>query len=44
MAVVDTMAAGDTFTGLFLAGWTKALPVREILRQASAASVLGRIG
>lgn len=40
MPVVDTTAAGDTFTGYFLAGWVKGLPVKEILRLASAASAL----
>ena len=38
--VADTTAAGDTFTGYFLAGWVRGLPIQEILRQASAASAL----
>jgi ribokinase len=38
--VEDTTAAGDTFTGFFLAGIIKKLPIRDILRQASAASAL----
>jgi ribokinase len=36
--VEDTTAAGDTFTGYFLAGIIKELEVNEILRQASIAS------
>ncbi|MGD9559518.1 MAG: ribokinase [Oscillospiraceae bacterium] len=38
--VVDTTAAGDTFTGYFLAGVLRALPPDEVLRQASVASSL----
>lgn len=38
--VADTTAAGDTFTGYFLAGWAGGFPIREILRQASAAAAL----
>lgn len=38
--VTDTTAAGDTFTGYFLAGIMKQMPVREIVRQASAASAI----
>lgn len=36
--VVDTTAAGDTFTGYYIAGKTMGLPTPEILRQASVAS------
>ncbi len=35
---VDTTAAGDTFTGYFLAGLTAGLPVEEILRMSAKAS------
>ena len=38
--VVDTTAAGDTFTGYFLAGVTDGLPVEQILELASKASSL----
>ncbi|MDD4494383.1 MAG: ribokinase [Eubacteriales bacterium] len=38
--VVDTTAAGDTFTGYFLAGIAEDLPMREVLRRASLASAL----
>ncbi len=37
---VDTTAAGDTFTGYFLAGIAAGRPVEETLRQASAAAAL----
>lgn len=37
---VDTTAAGDTFTGYFLSGITKDLPMQEVLRISSAASAL----
>lgn len=36
--VVDTTAAGDTFTGYFLACVTEGLPVDEVLKKASIAS------
>lgn len=36
--VVDTTAAGDTFTGYFLAGWMEGLHPMELLRRASMAS------
>lgn len=36
--VVDTTAAGDTFTGYFLAGICEGLPIRQILRMAAKAS------
>ena len=35
---VDTTAAGDTFTGYFIAGYTEGMPVHEILRMASKAA------
>ena len=35
---VDTTAAGDTFTGYFLAGMTEGLPIRESLDLAAKAS------
>lgn len=38
--VVDTTAAGDTFTGFFLAGMAAAEPVERALRVASAASAI----
>lgn len=38
--VVDTTAAGDTFTGFFLACLAKGLPVPECLAKASVASSL----
>lgn len=38
--VVDTTAAGDTFTGYFVAGMLEGLAVPEILRRASMASAL----
>lgn len=36
--LVDTTAAGDTFTGYFLAGITEKLPIEKILEIASKAS------
>lgn len=36
--VVDTTAAGDTFTGYFLASYAKHEPIEECLRKASIAS------
>lgn len=38
--VVDTTAAGDTFTGYFLAGICEGLPIETTLRLASVASSL----
>ncbi len=35
---VDTTAAGDTFTGYFLAGLMEGMPVQDILRMSSKAS------
>lgn len=35
---VDTTAAGDTFTGYFLAGLAEGLPMKEILRRSAKAS------
>ena len=37
---VDTTAAGDTFTGYFLAGLCEGLPVPEILRMSAMASAI----
>ena len=37
---VDTTAAGDTFTGFFLAGLAKGEPMEGILRMASCASAI----
>ncbi len=38
--VVDTTAAGDTFTGYFLAGYSQNDPIEDILRTASMAASL----
>lgn len=35
---VDTTAAGDTFTGYFLAGYTEGMPIPEVLRMSAKAS------
>lgn len=35
---VDTTAAGDTFTGYFIAGLTEGLPMQEVLRISAKAS------
>lgn len=37
---VDTTAAGDTFTGYFIAGMLKKQPIRDVLINASKASAL----
>lgn len=37
---VDTTAAGDTFTGYFLAGLTEGLPIPEVLRRSAKASAI----
>ena len=37
---VDTTAAGDTFTGYFLAGLCEGLPIPEILRMSAMASAI----
>ena len=37
---VDTTAAGDTFTGYFLAGLAKGEPIEQILKTASCASAI----
>ncbi len=37
---VDTTAAGDTFTGFFLAGYASGLPLPDCLRRAAAAAAL----
>jgi ribokinase len=38
--VVDTTAAGDTFTGYFISGLVNRKPIKEILKTASAASAI----
>lgn len=38
--VVDTTAAGDTFTGFFLAALAEKIPVQQALRRACAAAAL----
>ncbi|MBE6762384.1 MAG: ribokinase [Ruminococcaceae bacterium] len=38
--VVDTTAAGDTFTGYFVVGFCREEPIEKVLRFASAASAL----
>lgn len=38
--VVDTTAAGDTFTGYFIAGMTEHMPVEENMRRAARASAI----
>ncbi len=38
--VVDTTSAGDTFTGYFISGLIRELPIEQTLRLASAASAL----
>lgn len=44
--VVDTTAAGDTFTGYFIAGYAQGLPFEQTMRRAAIASSLaiGREG
>lgn len=37
---VDTTAAGDTFTGYFLQGMAKGLPLKECMEQAAKASAI----
>lgn len=37
---VDTTAAGDTFTGFFLAGFAEGLPTQKILERATGAAAL----
>ena len=37
---VDTTAAGDTFTGYFVAGLMRGLPIPECMKQASMASAI----
>ena len=38
--VVDTTAAGDTFTGFFIAAVSAGKPIKQALREASAAAAL----
>lgn len=40
---VDTTAAGDTFTGYFLAGLIEGMPVPDILRMSAKASSIAVI-
>lgn len=40
VSAVDTTAAGDTFTGYFVAGLSKGMDISEVLRRASAASAI----
>lgn len=37
---VDTTAAGDTFTGYFMAGLAEGLPIPEVLRRSARASAI----
>ena len=37
---VDTTAAGDTFTGYFLAGLAEGMPIAEVLRMSAMASAI----
>jgi len=38
---VDTTAAGDTFTGYFIAAYTAGCPLKECMMRAAAASAIG---
>ena len=40
VTVVDTTAAGDTFTGFFFAGVTQGLPLSECMKHAATAAAL----
>jgi len=40
VSAVDTTAAGDTFTGYFVAGLCEEMEISEIMRRASAASAI----
>lgn len=40
VTAVDTTAAGDTFTGYFLAGLTEGLPIPEVLRRSAKAAAI----
>lgn len=37
---IDTTAAGDTFSGFFIAGYAQGLPLKECLRRAAAAAAI----
>ena len=37
---VDTTAAGDTYTGYFLAGLAEGLPLQECMKRASRAAAI----
>ena len=40
MKAVDTTAAGDTFTGYFVAGLMKNQPIKKCMEQASKAAAI----
>ena len=40
MQAVDTTAAGDTYTGFFIAGLAAGKPLRECMAQASLAAAV----
>ena len=40
MRAVDTTAAGDTYTGFFIAGLMENMPLKECMERASRAAAL----